>query len=62
MKPKQTKKKVESIEIIKVADFSCAIYQNVVNITTALAQAGRFVNIKNTSSGYCVSVYERIKN
>lgn len=42
-----------------VASFDCAIYQNTINIATALAQAGRFVNITTNGAGYTVHIYQR---
>lgn len=57
---KEKEKKAENvIKIKQVALFECAIYQNVVNIATALMQAGRFVNIISTGSKYSVYIYER---
>lgn len=47
------------ISINKIASFSCAHYQNAVNICTALAQAGRFVRIFKQSEAYVVEVYEQ---
>ncbi len=54
-KEKQTK-------IVEVAMFQCAIYQNAINIATALMQAGRFVNVINGGTGYVVYIYERAKH
>ena len=55
------KKKFKEQNILRVkevARFECINYQNVVNIASALAQAGRFVRIINERTGYCVEVYE----
>jgi hypothetical protein len=51
--------KKPSLKITQVAMFECAIYQNAVNIATALMQAGRFVNITSGGTGYIVWVYQR---
>lgn len=61
MKNPSHKKKEEkrTIKIKEIASFTCGVYQNAVNISIALAQAGRFVNIINGSSGYIVFIYER---
>ncbi len=48
----------EAIKIKEVASFGCAVYQNVVNIVTALTQAGRFVNVTGESP-WVVHIYER---
>ena len=48
-----------TLKITQVAMFECAIYQNAVNIATALMQAGRFVNVTSGGTGYVVWVYQR---
>lgn len=62
MNKTQAKSKVGEKKILKtelVASFDCAIYQNAINIATALAQAGRFVNITVGGTGYTVHIYKR---
>ena len=76
MKPFKKKKKLknkrptkvkqsesETIKIKLVATFTCAVYQNVINISNALMQAGRFVNVDgNGFTSYTVKVYERYES
>lgn len=54
------KKEINIVKVKEVACFPCAVYANAVNIASALAQAGRLVNIVASGTGYSVHVYERI--
>ena len=49
-----------NLEIEEVASFVCSQYENVQNITCALALAGRFVQITHDGSSYTVHIYSRI--
>lgn len=55
------KEKKQTTKIELVASFTCAIYQNAVNIANALMQAGRFVNVISSGTGYIINIYERAK-
>ncbi len=53
------KQEIENIiKVKKVAEFGCAYQENAINITIALAQAGRFVKIRKFNSEYIVEIYE----
>jgi len=51
--------KQEILKIKKVASFECGIWQNVIDITMALAKAGRFVNIVRNGDSWVVHIYSR---
>ncbi len=58
MKKKTVEEKLTLIKLQLHTSFSFAHYQNCVNVSVALAQAGYFVNIVKISEAYRLDIYK----